>query len=250
MGHGLPAAQVFRPRRPRGGRGAAAPPLGQRRRAAHARRLQRSDAGLALVLHVHLFHRPRRQDAAAQPRAVGLRSALAHLPLHADRGGAPHVRGRDRHRAHLAAHLRGDARGRHRGSERHRQGAQPRRHRPADHAEEAQPALFAVARSVRVGGLDQRRQCLQLRDQGPLPGDQDRRRPPARARDLSGAQAGRRRDQAGRRAGAHRHQYAAARRLHRSSPPPASTLPSRCRTSHSTARSASSRTSKRRRRAR
>ena len=64
LGDGLSAAQVFRPRRPRGGRRAAAPPLRQRRRAAHARRLQRGDAGLAVVLHVHLLHRPRRQDAA------------------------------------------------------------------------------------------------------------------------------------------------------------------------------------------
>ena len=31
---------------------------------AHARRVQRGNAGLALLLHVHLFHRPRRQDAA------------------------------------------------------------------------------------------------------------------------------------------------------------------------------------------
>ena len=57
--------------------------------------------------------------------------------------------------------------------------ARARRHRPADHAEEAQPALLAVARPVRLGGLDQRRQRLQRRPQGPLPGDQDRRRPPA-----------------------------------------------------------------------
>ena len=89
-------------------------------RAAHARRLQRGDAGLAVVLHVHLLHRPRRQDAARKPRAVRLRSAVAHLPLHADRRGAPHVRRRDRHRPHRAAHLRGDEGGRHRGPERHR----------------------------------------------------------------------------------------------------------------------------------
>ena len=115
LGDGLPAAQVFRPRRPRRGRRPAAPPLRQQGRAAHARRLQRGDAGLAVVLHVHLLHRPRRQDAARKPGAVGLRSAVAHLPLHADRGGAPHVRRRDRHRPHRAAHLRGDEGGRHRG---------------------------------------------------------------------------------------------------------------------------------------
>ena len=115
LGDGLSAAQVFRPRRPRRGRRHAAPPLRQRRRAAHARRLQRGDAGLAVAVHVHLLHRPRRQDAARKPGAVGLRSAVAHLPLHADRGGAPHVRRRDRHRPRRAAHLRGDEGGRHRG---------------------------------------------------------------------------------------------------------------------------------------
>jgi len=40
--------------------------------------------------------------------------------------------------------------------------------------EEAQPALHAFARPVRLGGLDQRRQRLQCRHQGRLPGDQDR----------------------------------------------------------------------------
>ena len=86
------------------------------------------------------------------------------------------------------------------------------------HAEEAQPALFAVARPVRLGSVDQRRQCVQCRAQGPLPGNQDRRRSPARKRHLSGAQTRRRRDQAGRRAGADRDQHAAARRLHRRLP--------------------------------
>ena len=99
LGDGLPAAEIFRQGRPRGGRRAAAAPLGRCRQAAHARRLQRADARLALLLHVHLLHRPRRQDAAGKPGAVGLRSALAHLPLHADRGGAPHVRRRDGRRA-------------------------------------------------------------------------------------------------------------------------------------------------------
>ena len=120
LGDGLPAAEVFRPRRPRGGGRAPAPPLRRRGRAAHARRLQRGDARLAVVLHVHLLHRPRRQDAAREPGAVGLRPAVAHLPLHADRGSAPHVRRRDRRRAHAAAHLRGDGPGGHRRSLRHR----------------------------------------------------------------------------------------------------------------------------------
>ena len=86
---------------------------GHRRHAAHAGRLQREDAGLAVVLHVHLFHRPRRQDAARGAGAVRLRSAVAHLPLHADRGSAPHVRGRDRRHPRHPAHLRGDEGGRH-----------------------------------------------------------------------------------------------------------------------------------------
>ena len=99
-------------------------------------------------------------------------------------------------------------------AERHRQGARARRDRPADHPEEAQPALHAVARPVRLGGLDQRRECLQRRPQGPLPRDLDRRRSPAEERHLSGAEVRRRRDQARRRAGADRAQHAAARRLH------------------------------------
>ena len=54
LGDGLSAAEIFRPRRPRGGRRVAAPPLGRCGQPAHARRLQRGDAGLAVVLHVHL----------------------------------------------------------------------------------------------------------------------------------------------------------------------------------------------------
>ena len=81
--------------------------------------------------------------------AVGLRSAIAHLPLHADGRSAPHVRQRDR-RQPASAHLRGDESGQYRRSERDRENPQARRDRSADHPEEAQPALFAVARcSVR-----------------------------------------------------------------------------------------------------
>ncbi len=64
------------------------------------------------------------------------------------------------------------------------------------HAEEAQSALFAVARPVRLGSFDQRRQHVHGRAQGPLPGNQDRRRSSARKRHLSGAQIRRWRDQA------------------------------------------------------
>ena len=58
LGDGLPAPHVLRPRRPRGGRGAAPAPLRQSRQAAHPRRLQRAVHRLALVLHVHVLHRP------------------------------------------------------------------------------------------------------------------------------------------------------------------------------------------------
>ena len=77
-----------------------------------------------------------------------------------------------------AAHLRGDE-GRPGIDDPYdvEQGARARRDRSADHPEEAEPALLAVARPVRLGSLDQRRERLQRRPQGPLPRDQDRRRP-------------------------------------------------------------------------
>ena len=95
---------LLRPRRPRGGRGAARAPLGRPGQAAHPGRLQRADQRLAVVLHVHHVHRPRRQVPAAGAVRERLRSAVAHQPLHADRGGPPHVRGRDRRRPHRRAH--------------------------------------------------------------------------------------------------------------------------------------------------
>ena len=110
VGDGVPAARPLRPRRPRGGGGAARAPLRRRRQSAHPRRVQRAHARLAVVLHVHVLHRPRRQVPALLARGVGLRSARAHLPLHADRGSPPHVRRRVRHRPHRAAHVRGDGR--------------------------------------------------------------------------------------------------------------------------------------------
>ena len=108
VGDGVPAARVLRPRRPRGSRGAARAPLGRRRQSAHPRRVQRADAGLARVLHVHLLHRPRRQVPALLARRIGLRPARAHDALHADRGSAPHVRRRVGRGPHHPAHLRGD----------------------------------------------------------------------------------------------------------------------------------------------
>ena len=121
----------------------------------------------------------------------------------------------------------GDEGRRHRGSQRHRRRTQARRHRPADHAEEGEPALLAVARPVRLRGFDQCGQLLQLRRQGPLPGDAHRRRPSADRRHLSGEQAGRRPDQDGGRAGADRHQHAPARRLRRPTAPRASSAGTR-----------------------
>ena len=58
--------------------------------------------------------------------------------------------------------------GRHQRSQRYRGGAQARRHRPADHPEKGQPAFLADARSVRQRDLDQCRQRLPRRPQGPL----------------------------------------------------------------------------------
>ena len=55
------------------------------------------------LLHVHLFHRPRRQVPVEELRRERLRSAGAHLSVHADRGGASHVRRRHRHRPRGAA---------------------------------------------------------------------------------------------------------------------------------------------------
>ena len=58
-------------------------------------------------------------------------------------------------------------------------------HRPADHAEVPQLPLLGVARPVRPGGLDQRRQLLHDGREGPLPRDAHRGRPPADRRAAS-----------------------------------------------------------------
>ena len=55
----------LRPRRPRGGRRTARAPLRRLRQAAHPDHVQRADRRLAVVLHVHDVHRPRRQVPAA-----------------------------------------------------------------------------------------------------------------------------------------------------------------------------------------
>jgi benzoyl-CoA 2,3-dioxygenase component B len=66
--------------------------------------------------------------------------------------------------------------GRRRRPRRYRPRPRARRDRPADPAEEAQPALHAVARPVRLRGLHQCGEFIQLLPEGTLPRDQDRRR--------------------------------------------------------------------------
>ncbi len=100
LGDGVPAAEVLRPRRPRRSGRAAGATVRRRRPASHAGRLQRGDARLALVLPLHVLHRPRREDAARGARPVRLRPSVAHVPVHARRRGASHVRRRHRRRPH------------------------------------------------------------------------------------------------------------------------------------------------------
>ena len=70
--------------------------------------------GLAVVLLLHLLHRPRRQVPARLAARERLRPAVADVRLHAEGGGAPHVRRRHRHRPRRAAHGRADEGARHR----------------------------------------------------------------------------------------------------------------------------------------
>ena len=88
------------------------------RLAAHPRGLQRGDPGLAVVLHVHLLHRPGRQVPARHAEGVGLRPAPPHLRVHAQGGGPPHVRGHHRHRPRRDPHRAADERARLRGGRR------------------------------------------------------------------------------------------------------------------------------------
>ena len=82
----------------------------------NARCVQRTDARLAVLFHVHLLHRPRRQDATRRAGAIRFRPAVAHLSLHADGGGASHVRRRDGRDARYPAYRRGDEGSRYRRS--------------------------------------------------------------------------------------------------------------------------------------
>ena len=211
VGDGVPAARLFRPRWPRGGRSAARAPLGRRRQSPDPGRVQREDARLAGVFHVHVLHRSRRQVPALLARRIGLRSAGAHDPVHADGGSAPHVRRRERRRPRGPALLRSDGA---KPDRRRRQDPRAGRDRPAD-----DPALpqFSFQRDdgpLRRRRLVERGDVLFHRSQGPLRRNQDRRRPSARERRLPGAGNPRRAARDHRGAGAQRAQRKAARRLH------------------------------------
>ena len=209
VGDGLPAARLLRPRGPGGGRGTAAPQLGQPRLAAHPGRLQRGDPGLAVVLHVHLLHRPGRQVPARHAEGKRLRSAQPHLRVHAQGGGAPHDGGHHRRGPGGAAHRRGDALPRHR--RRGRPGCDP----AAGHPEVPELPLLGVARPVRRRDLHQRGELLHRRAQGPLARGPPQGRPQARQRrDHGGRAVRRRRDRADRGLGAGRPQHRPAARVH------------------------------------
>ena len=98
-------------------------------------------------------------------------------------------------------------------SPRYREGAQARRHRPADHPEEGEPAFLADARSVRQRDFNQCRQFLPCRAERPLPRAPAGRRPSIGEQHLSGAAPDRRQDPERGCAGAVGAQHAAARRL-------------------------------------
>ena len=68
------------------------------------RRVQRADHRLAVVLHVHLLHRPGRQVPARHAEGERLRPAGADLRVHAQGRGAPHVRRHHRRAADGRAH--------------------------------------------------------------------------------------------------------------------------------------------------
>ncbi len=146
---------------------------------AHPRRVQREDARLAALLHVHLLHRPRRQVPALRAGREQLRPAGAHDEVHADRGSAPHVRRRERRVARDPAHLPGDERAEDR---RPGQAARRRRDRPADDPALPELPLQRDDRPVRRRPVEQRRHLLQLGPEGPLRGRQAQRRPRAEGR--------------------------------------------------------------------
>ena len=211
VGHGLPAALLFRPRRPRGERRAAGAPQRQRRQAAHPGRVQRADRRLAELLHVHHLHRPRRQVPVAGAGGERLRSAVAHHALHAHRGGASYVRGRIGRAPRGAPHLRADAR------DEGRRRAAAGRHRPGDHPALHQPLVQPEPGPVRRRDLEQRGRLFRVRDQGPRQRG-DLPRPPGAGRRVQDVGAGCRGLARDGSAAAQRHERGAARRVHRGLP--------------------------------
>ena len=179
LGDGVPPARVLRSRRSRRGREHAGPPLRRPRQAAHPRRVQRADSRLAVVLLLHVLHGPRRQVPARVVPRERVRPVVAHVRIHAQGRGAPHVRRRERHRTRRAAHRRPDGRARHRGR------PPARRGRPRHAPEVPELPLLGVARPVRKRDVDQRRELLHERAQGPVPGGAPRRRPPPPRRHVS-----------------------------------------------------------------
>ena len=171
MGHGISTARAFWPRRTRRSRGAAGTPLGRHRPAAYSWRLQRAHAGLAVLFHVHLLHRPRRQISIGLTGRICVRSAGAHLPLYADRRSAPYVRRRHRYSARRTADLRTDE------GAGHRRCRAPWRRQSRHHPALSKLPLCRFHRFVRIGIFDQRRQLFYRRPEGPLQGRTDRRRP-------------------------------------------------------------------------
>ena len=144
----------------------------------------------------------------------------------------------------VAAHRRADE------GARHRRRPAVRRHRRRHAAALPQLPLQRVARPVRRRDVDQRRQLLRRRAEGPLPGGAPRRRSPAARRDAHGAAGDRRPD---RRRGRPPRSPRSTRRCATTTSPtarrastagtarsPRSGLELDCRTSASTARSARS----------
>ena len=157
--------RYFGRRRPRRGRRDARAPLRRRRQPPHPRRVQRADARLAVVLLLHLLHRPRRQVPARRrcARAASTRSSrtcdfmLKEEAHHMFVGASGIGRVVQRTVELMKEHDTDDV-------------APVRRHRRRHPAALPQLPLHRVARPVRRRDVDQRRQLLRRRAQGPLPG--------------------------------------------------------------------------------
>ena len=157
----------------------------RRRQPAHPRRLQRDDARLAGVLHVHLLHRPRRQVPARRrwprarfdPLARTTKFMLTEEAHHMFVGesGVSRVLQRT---AQVMNELKTDDPQKVRAA-----GAIDLPHDPAL----PQLPLQRDDRPVRRRPVEQRRDLLQLGPEGPLRGRQARRRPRAQGPDLQGA---------------------------------------------------------------